>query len=426
MTDRTQPPAGTPHAPVPNEILIREVEARLAIIDGAALRRGRLARLQAELRDRDLAGCVLFDPVNMRYATGLRNYQVMQMHIPFRYAFVPADGKAVGFELGAEGADSPYPETVAEIRPSRIPNFFLGGSRLAEHAGRWARDIAQLARDHAGANRQIAVDRIGPAHLQALQAAGLTAVEAQEPVELARAIKLPEELAAMAVDIFVAEAGVARMKEALRPGLSENAFWSILHETNAAAGGEWIECRLVASGQRTNPWGAECSGKTIEAGELVGFDTDMVGPGGTCADISRTLLCGDGPPTERQKELYRMAVEQLEHNMALVRPGISFRDYAERCWPLPDAFVANRYPEVAHGIGLCDEYPGIPAIQDWDDQGYQGGYDGVIEENMTLCVESYIGAEGGPEGVKLEQQVLVTAEGCRLLSTFPLEDIFLN
>ena len=50
----------------------------------------------------------------------------------------------------------------------------------------------------------------------------------------------------------------------------------------------------------------------------------------------------------------------------------------------------------------------------------------MIEENMTLCVESYIGAEGGPEGVKLEQQVLVTAEGCRLLSTFPLEDIFLN
>ena len=63
-----------------------------------------------------------------------------------------------------------------------------------------------------------------------------------------------------------------------------------------------------------------------------------------------------------------------------MRPGISFRDFAQRCWPLPDAFVANRYPEVAHGIGLCDEYPGIPAIQDWDDRGYQGGYEGVIEE----------------------------------------------
>ncbi|MDX1575388.1 MAG: Xaa-Pro peptidase family protein [Kiloniellales bacterium] len=414
------------HVPISNETLIAEVEARLARIDHAALRRGRLARLQAELRARDLAGCVLFDPVNMRYATGLRNYQVMQMHIPFRYAFVPADGKAVGFELGAEEAESPTPETVAEIRPSRIPNFFLAGGRLAEHARRWAADIAQLAKDAAGANRRIAVDRIGPAHLAALQAAGLAAVEAQEPVELARAVKLPEELAVMAVDIFVAEAGIARMKATLRPGMTENAFWSVLHETNAAAGGEWIECRLVASGPRTNPWGAECSAKAIEAGELVGFDTDMVGPGGTCADISRTLLCGDGPPSQRQKDLYRLAAEQLEHNMALVRPGISFRDYAERCWPLPEAYVANRYPEVAHGIGLCDEYPGIPPIQDWDERGFRGGYDGVIEENMTLCIESYIGAEGGPEGVKLEQQVLVTAAGCRPLSTFPLEEMFLT
>jgi Xaa-Pro aminopeptidase len=314
------------HSPISNETLIREVETRLVEIDGTVLRIGRLARLQAELRARNLAGCVLFDPVNMRYAAGLRNYQVMQMHIPFRYAFVPADGKAVGFELGAEGAETPYPETVAEIRPSRIPNFFLAGGRLAEHARRWADDIAQLVKDHAGANRRIAVDRIGPAHLAALGAAGLTAVEAQEPVEIARAVKLPEELALMAVDIFVAEAGIARMKAALRPGLTENAFWSVLHETNTAAGGEWIECRLVASGQRTNPWGAECwgaecSGKMIEAGELVGFDTDMVGPGGTCADISRTLLCGDGPPSRRQKDLYRLAVEQLEHNMALVRPG---------------------------------------------------------------------------------------------------------
>ena len=414
------------HVPISNETLIAEVEARLARIDHAALRRGRLARLQAELRARDLAGCVLFDPVNMRYATGLRNYQVMQMHIPFRYAFVPADGKAVGFELGAEEAESPTPETVAEIRPSRIPNFFLAGGRLAEHARRWAADIAQLAKDAAGANRRIAVDRIGPAHLAALEAAGLATVEAQEPVELARAVKLPEELAVMAVDIFVAEAGIARMKATLRPGMTENAFWSVLHETNAAAGGEWIECRLVASGARTNPWGAECSAKAIEAGELVGFDTDMVGPGGTCADISRTLLCGDGPPSQRQKDLYRLAAEQLEHNMALVRPGISFRDYAERCWPLPEAYVANRYPEVAHGIGLCDEYPGIPPIQDWDERGFRGGYDGVIEENMTLCIESYIGAEGGPEGVKLEQQVLVTAAGCRPLSTFPLEVIFLT
>ncbi len=50
------------------------------------------------------------------------------------------------------------------------------------------------------------------------------------------------------------------------------------------------------------------------------------------------------------------------------------------------------------------------------------GYDGVIEAGMTICVESYIGEEGGREGVKLEQQVLITQTGIELLSQFPFED----
>ena len=73
-------------------------------------------------------------------------------------------------------------------------------------------------------------------------------------------------------------------------------------------------------------------------------------------------------------------------------------------------------------MGLADEYPDIVHPLDWQ----ESGYDGVIEENMTLCVESYIGREGGGEGVKLEQQLLVTAEGSRLLSTFPFEDCLLG
>ena len=67
---------------------------------------------------------------------------------------------------------------------------------------------------------------------------------------------------------------------------------------------------------------------------------------------------------------------------------------------------------------MCDENPSIFYPQDWE----RHGYDGVIEENMTLCVESYMGAEGGYEGVKLEQQVLVTANGCEVLSRYPLEE----
>ena len=77
---------------------------------------------------------------------------------------------------------------------------------------------------------------------------------------------------------------------------------------------------------------------------------------------------------------------------------------------------------LAHGIGLCDEYPAIYYRQDVD----QYGFEGVLEENMTICIESYVGAVGGREGVKLEHQVLVTAKGCELLSKFPFEDELLR
>ena len=77
---------------------------------------------------------------------------------------------------------------------------------------------------------------------------------------------------------------------------------------------------------------------------------------------------------------------------------------------------------VAHGVGVTDEYPMIQKPMDWDAQGY----DGVVEENMTLCVESYMGVVGGADGVKLEEQIVVTANGAELLSTFPFEENLLS
>mgnify|MGYP002529321045 FL=1 len=120
------------------------------------------------------------------------------------------------------------------------------------------------------------------------------------------------------------------MREALEPGLTENQLWAILHETNIAMGGEWIETRLLASGGRTNPWFQECGDKVIRAGELVAFDTDLIGPFGYCADISRTYFCGPGRPSDEQKRIYAMARDQIETNIALLAPGMTFRELAEK------------------------------------------------------------------------------------------------
>ena len=94
-------------------------------------------------------------------------------------------------------------------------------------------------------------------------------------------------------------------------------------------------------------------------GDLVAFDTDLIGPYGYCVDISRTWLCGEGGASPAQKELYRLAREQIACNLELVRPAMGFRELSEKAWRLPERYRPNRYSTIAHGVGVCDEYPAI-------------------------------------------------------------------
>lgn len=395
---------------------LRDWEAQ---IDMVRLRSYRLQRLRQELRRLDYGGCVLFDPVNIRYATGSRNMAVYCLHTPARYCFVATEGPVVLFDFHKCEHLSRGLETIDEIRPATSWFYFSAGPTLKARARRWADEIAALIRQHCGGNHRIAFDRLDPIGAQFMTGHGVEILDGQEPLEQARAVKSADEIACMTVAIAVCEAGMARMREALRPGITENQLWALLHETNIAMGGEWIETRLLTSGGRTNPWMQECGDRVIRAGELVAFDTDLIGPFGYCADISRTYFCGPGRPSAEQKRLYRLAHEQIQHNMGQLRAGISFREFSERSWVIPEEFVPNRYVSIAHGVGLCDEYPAIVAP---DLLGKKSGYDGMIEANMTLCIESYIGSAGGAEGVKLEEQVLVTESGHQRLSTFPYEE----
>ena len=112
-----------------------------------------------------------------------------------------------------------------------------------------------------------------------------------------------------------------------------------------------------------------------------------------------------------------MAVEQIDHNSRLIKDGMSFMEFTEKSWVLPEDYYPNRYSVMVHGIGLCDEWPAIRYPTDGGERG------GIFEKNMTITVESYIGKAGGKEGVKLEQQYLIGENGLELMSHHPLENI---
>ncbi|MCV0397932.1 MAG: Xaa-Pro peptidase family protein [Rhizobiaceae bacterium] len=396
---------------------LAEAEWRAAGIaepDLTAMRRYRLDRIRAELARRDYAGVILYDPVNIRYATDSTNMQLWVAHNATRFCFVGAD-RVYLYDYHECGHLSDHTGLVDEVRScvSTIPMY--AGELVAQRVERWADSIAELMREIGGTNRRLAFDHLGAEAAAALSRRGITTHDGQIPMEFARSIKSPDEVLAMRRAIVSCEAAMAEMETGLKPGMSENDLWALLHHGNIVRGGEWIETRLLASGPRTNPWFQECSSRVIEPGDLVAFDTDLIGPYGFCADISRTWLAGDGPPTDEQRDLYAIAMDQIAHNLALVGPGVGLRELAERARTPPSDCFAARYGVLFHGVGLADEYPTIPHIEDWTDDTP----DGVLEPGMTICVESYIGRLGGHEGVKLEQQVLVTEKGSDVLSAYP-------
>ncbi len=384
-------------------------------IDTERLYRYRTARLREALRRHDAAMAMLVNPVSLRYAADYRTYPLFQSHIPSTYLFVARDGPTVmhnGF--GAmPGVD--------EARPGRSISFFDGAGEMAEQARLLAGDIVDYLDAIGSGSRRVMVEYVNPSVTQALMQRGLEVLDGVAVAEEARIIKSHDEIACMKWAVAVAELGIARMREALRPGVSESQLWGLLTCTNLANDGDWHEGRMLASGPRINPWLQEASPRIVEDGDLVGFDTDMVGPFGYFADISRTFHCGPSRPTRRQKELYRLAVEEVESNAALLRPGITLGEVRDRAWPVPEEYRENAYTCVIHGVGMCDEYPQVkPAFR------HNTVYDGTIEAGMVICVESYIGAVGEADGVKLEQQVLVTADGAEPLSTFPWEESLLD
>lgn len=389
----------------------------LAAPDLDAMRRYRLERIREQLRERDLAGALLYDPLNVRYATDSTNMQVWSMHNASRYTWVSTEGPVVLWDYHNCDHLSYHLDLVDEIRQGTAWYFFASGNRIEEMARRWAAEIADLVNQHGGGNRRIGVDRINPEGVVALGRHGLSVVNAEGVLELARAIKSTDEIRAMRRSIAACEAAMGTMQRSLRPGMTENDLWAILHAENIRRGGEWIETRLLSSGPRTNPWFQESSARVIEDGDIVAFDTDLVGPYGYCCDISRAWLAGDRSPSSEQRFIFAMAEEQIATNVALLKPGTTFRELSYGAHLLPPDYLPNRYSVLFHGVGLCDEYPSIVYPGDWE----SSGYDGVLQPGMVVCAESYVGRHGGHEGVKLEEQVLITETGHECLSRYPFD-----
>ncbi|RBI67883.1 aminopeptidase P family protein [Roseovarius sp. TE539] len=397
-------------------------EAGLQLPDLQAMRRYRWERLTRHIVDRDYAGLLVFDPLNIRYATDSTNMQLWNTHNPFRAVLLCADGYMVIWDYKNAPFLSSFNPLVREARSGADLFYFDRGDKVDVAADVFSNEVRVLLQDHAPGNRQLAVDKPMIHGLRALEAQGLEIMEGEEVTEKARSVKGPDEILAMRCASHACEIAVAEMERFAREAVprgaaSEDDIWAVLHAENIRRGGEWIETRLLSSGPRTNPWFQECGPRIPRMNEIISFDTDLVGSYGICVDISRSWWIGDTKPRPDMIHAMQHGVEHIRTNMEMLRPGVMIPELSANTHVLEDRYQAQKYGCLMHGVGLCDEWPLVA----YPDNAVAGAFDYPLEPGMVLCVEALVSEVGGDFSIKLEDQVLITEDGYENLTTYPFD-----
>ena len=412
----------------PTKLAISEWEKlNLELPNLSKMREYRWKRLVQHINEREYAGLLLFDPLNIRYATDSTNMQIWNMHNPFRAVLVCADGYMVIWDYKNSPFLSKFNPLVKEQRYGADLFYFARGDKSNLAADKFSNEIRVLLSEHSGNSKRLAVDKIMVNGLKALEAQGFEIKEGEELTEKARSIKGHDEILAMRCASAACENSVYLMEQFARNNVpkeqvSEDEIWAILHAENIKRGGEWIETRLLASGPRTNPWFQECGPRIPKNNEIIAFDTDLVGSYGICVDISRTWWIGDKKP--RPDMIYAMnhGFEHIMTNMEMLKPGISMEELTHKAHVLDPIYQKGKYGVLMHGVGLCDEWPSIT----YPDGFIAGAYNYPLEEGMVLCVEVLVSPENGDFSIKLEDQVLITSDGYENLTKYPFDDRLLG
>ncbi|WP_187431260.1 Dimethlysulfonioproprionate lyase DddP [Roseobacter fucihabitans] len=412
----------------PTQLAFAEwAQGGLDLPDLAAMRAFRHARLTAHVVARGYAGVLMFDPLNIRYATDSTNMQLWNTHNPFRAVLLCADGYMVMWDYKNSPFLSEFNPLVREQRSGADLFYFDRGDKVGAAADVFANEIRVLLAEHAPGLKRLAVDKIMLHGLRSLERQGFEIMDGEEVTEKSRAIKGPDEIRAMRCSSHVCEIAVRQMEDFARTNIGdgqtcENDIWAVLHAENIRRGGEWIETRLLTSGPRTNPWFQECGPRVCQPNEIISFDTDLVGAYGICTDISRSWWIGPQKPRPDMVYAMQHGVEDIRHNTALLKPGVMIPELSAGTHVLDAQFQKLKYGCLMHGVGLCDEWPLVA----YPDHAVPGAYDYPLEPGMTLCVEALVSPEGGDFSIKLEDQVLITQTGHEVLTQYPFDSALMD
>lgn len=387
-------------------------------IDLDRLRRERLAKAQKALAESEADALLLFDMNNVRYVTSTWLGEWARDKF-VRYAIVLPTGKPMLFEFGSAVphkklfcpwiADSIYPSDSA-MRGS-IPYECRIEERIMDF-------LASTMKDAGLSKANIGVDVAEVPVLLGLQAHGFTVVDGQRIMLEARMVKTPDEIDMLEYSAAIVDAGYSAVVENLGAGVRENDLVGIMNDTLYRLGAEQVEAVNCVSGPRCSPHPHNFSDRLIRPGEMVFMDVVSSFCGyRTC--YYRTFHIGRA--TRAVDDAYKQTYDWLYAGIDKVKPGNTTADI---CSAFPTAEeMGYENEDVAfalqfgHGIGLSVwEYPVVSRRVSMD-------HPIELKEGMTFALETYCPANDGSGAARIEEECVVTENGCRVITRYPCDKL---
>jgi Xaa-Pro aminopeptidase len=389
-------------------------------VDFEGLRDHRLSRVRQMLDEFDLGAVLLFETSNIRYATATQ-IGYWAFNKGERWAVVTRDGRPKVWDFGS----------AAKAHRLQLPHLFdtensVGGNTGLQGAigpetglhARAVREIKGFLEDAGVADQKLGVDMAETAVLLALQEAGLSVVDGQQAMMRAREIKSDDEIVLLTQACAMVDGVYQDIFEMLKPGVRESDVVGMAHARLFEMGSEFVEAINSIAGERCSPHPHVFSDRLIRPGDQAYFDIIHVFNGyRTC--YYRTFVVGRA--TQAQHDAFKQSREWMDAAIDLVKPGAT-TDQIAKVWPEAHEFGFEDEMDAfglqfGHGVGVgLHERPIISRLNSLETPV-------EIKEGMLFALETFAPAADGRSAARIEEEVVVTADGCKVITLFPCEEL---
>ena len=389
-------------------------------VDPERLRNYRFGRAREALAASDVGALLLFDFNNIRYVTSTHIGEWARDKMT-RFALLTRGGEPHLWDFGS--AAKHHRLYCPWLLPENVRGGMIGlRGAVPPEAGlfeRAAREIAEILRDEGVADMPVGVDIVEPPMLAALEAEGIVVRDGQQVMLNAREVKSQDEITLLNTACAMVDGAYQLIAEQLKPGIRESQLVANVTKALFDMGSEHVDNINAVSGERCSPHPHVFSDRLIRPGDQAFFDIIQTYVGyKTC--YYRTFVVGTA--SDAQRDAYKRAREWIDASIELMKPGVT-TDQVASVWPRAEEFGFENEMECfglqfGHGVGLfLHERPIISRLNSLDNPM-------VLKEGMVIALETYCPAKDGYSAARIEEEVVITADGPQVITRFPSAELF--